>query len=826
MSASTPIPLADLWAKSEPPHRLDVHLLDTAAAALWLWDNQLSPATRDWVSRIAPDGEGARFFAWLAALHDVGKATPAFQSKQPHLGAGAQVPSGVDSGWPHTWAGAVLVRGAARAAGWGRKSVGWVLPLISGHHGTVPQRGVYNDSRSVSLPQGAGLSHWESVQQDLIDLVSRQVGYAEWPAEPRSVPSRAQQLELAGLIIQSDWVASHGTVPPVWGSQRVSLEESQVRIRRVAEDLRITGGWGARQVPTLGEVASRFDWALRPLQVVAARAAREMSAPGLLIVEAPTGEGKTEAALAAAEILSARTGRDGVHVALPTQATTDAMWGRVSTWASRVASEVPQLLAHGKASSNVAWKAARREGRGVSHWYLEHDKSLLAPVVVSTIDVLLHAATRTRHVALRASGAFRKVLVVDEVHASDTRMHALVCELLRWAGNAGTPVVLLSATLPPRMRDELACSYAGGATNQVPSRISLDVPHCEGYPRITGVSGVAGGEVQAEVWGAPARPGGQRSVRVELLDSSLIDDLRGRLREGGVAMVVRNTVARAQSTAEQLREEFGDDVVLLHSRLTARDRAERTRLLLEELGPFGRRPRRRILVGTQVLEQSLDIDADVLITDHAPIDLLIQRAGRMHRHDTTRRPQLLSSPTIVVDGVTFSGEAAPTFPSGAEFIYGRAPLLAAAATVAERPTWNLPGDTPGLISRATVSPEIPESWLPDWEDALEEHRAKVAEEAAAAGCVLLGRAGHLTAETLDGLHHAKSSPEDHSTLIRGVDGGEEVGVLTKVGTSTLRLPANVSVEDPDVTLDLRHGPVEVGGVRVSYHPWLGLQVLR
>ena len=814
-----PFAVHDLWAKTSPPHRLDAHLLDTAAAALWLWDNALAPSTREWLNVVSPDGDGRRFAGWVAAMHDCGKTTPAFQSKDRSLGAGVHVPQGVGDGWPHTWAGAVLLRGRCRSAGWGRGDIAWLLPLIAGHHGQIPTASVYNDSRGASTPQGVGLDVWEAAQRDLLDLVTTELGYSAWPGVPRKAPSRAQQLELAGFIVQCDWIASHDLVPPQWGPGPVTLTEAQTRIGAVATSLGITGGWGARPVPNAGDIQSRFDWDLRPLQSAAADAARALPTPGLLILEAATGEGKTEAAFAAAEILAARSGRDGIHMALPTQATTDAMWGRMSTWARRVAPDVPQLLTHGKAGANTDWRKSRRAGGAVSRWYLDHDRSLLAPVVVSTIDVLLHTAVRTRHVALRASGAFRKVLIIDEVHASDTRMHALVCELLRWAGNAGTPVVLLSATLPSSMRDDLSRAYAGGATNQVPSRLHLDIPATNSYPRITGIDGNG----VPHVWGCPPRPGGDRTIHVAHLERNLSDELAERLADGGVAMIVRNTVARAQTTAEALREEYGDDVILLHSRLTTHDRTNRTTQTIRELGPGGQRPRRRILVGTQVLEQSLDIDADLLITDHAPIDLLLQRAGRMHRHETTPRPNLLTAPVILIDGINpGDGDGPPTFPAGAEYIYGQAPLLAAAAVVGDEGTWHLPADTPALIE-AAETPQIPEQWAEAWAEACTERDLAVGAAAAAARQVTLGRAGHLTAPTLAGLHHAKTTT-DPAAVIRGDQGGTEVEVITQAGPSTLRLPAGIEVGDYVGPLDLRGDGVEVGGRRLSYDARLGLQV--
>ena len=234
----------------------------------------------------------------------------------------------------------------------------------------------------------------------------------------------------------------------------------------------------------------------RPMQRAAVEVARSVETPGLMIIEAPMGEGKTEAALAAAEILAARTGRGGICVALPTMATTDAMFGRVHRWLERLPHEDGAdvrsvFLAHGKARLNEEFQGlARSSGRWVmsamgedlreggsstrdklrnppdsvvvSQWMQGRKKGMLANFVVCTVDQVLMGALEMKHLCLRQLALANKVVVIDECHAYDSYMRCYLNRVLEWLGAMGVPVVLLSATLPAQQRREMLTSYQRG----------------------------------------------------------------------------------------------------------------------------------------------------------------------------------------------------------------------------------------------------------------------------------------------------------------------------------------------------------------------------
>src|SRR5215475_241812 len=509
--------LGVLWGKSNAQGSVSLllqHLLDAAAVGELMWDRFLAPAVRGRVDGCC-GGRGRSLLALLCGLHDVGKASPAFQAKVPELGLrvratglGWRELDGASQRWHHSLAGAVVVRRALRAAGWGRSAVDWVWPLVAGHHGTLPGPG-----RLVPPGRGnaQGVGVWEAVQDQLVARVAAELGVDLAEVAPLGVPRRAEQLAVAGAVIMADWVASDDRhFPGVAALAEVSVTGARARAELACERQGFRGGWAPGRLPVHSDpVAARFGLRPRPAQVDVVALAERMPAAGLLVVEAPMGEGKTEAALAAVEVLARRFGADGVFVGMPTQATSDPMFSRVRSWVGSVEPGVPVGLLHGKRRFNREWRELQRhvhfdgvdefgcvDGYGLgssdapgaggevpSEWFLGPKRGLLAAVTVGTVDQLLHAATRTRHVMLRHAGLAGRVVVLDEVHAYDVYMAQFLFEALRWLADAGVAVVLLSATLPPATRVELVRAYLQGAL----STRDVDLgafPRVEGYPSV------------------------------------------------------------------------------------------------------------------------------------------------------------------------------------------------------------------------------------------------------------------------------------------------------------------------------------------------------
>ncbi|GAA1910971.1 CRISPR-associated helicase/endonuclease Cas3 [Streptomyces sodiiphilus] len=969
--------LGSLWGKSAEKaggrkNLLLSHLFDTAAVAELMWEGFLAPSTRLVLDDIAGGpGAGKKFFAWLCGVHDCGKATPAFQRMWPE-GAAEVRKAGLTwhdhliprKPWRHDRAGGHLLCRDLAGAGWTEEQIDWLWPLVAGHHGRFPSRGELKPANRAK-GQLVGTGSWPAVQRALLERFTEGLGFEGVAAvAPARKPSRAVQLHLSGLIVMADWIASDEKYfRGVDDLRRVTLEAARERAGEAWLALGLHQGWGGHGIPGQEAFRERFGQEPRPSQMMVIEAAGRMSAPGLLLVEAPMGEGKTKAALLAAEVLAARFGADGVFVGMPTQATSDPMFSEVRKWLSRIDEELPSRVAllHGKRMFNPEWRAllegseaddASRFGgvdeygecldddlygagtsdwedrtpapgtgaRGPADWFLGTKRGLLCPFVVGTIDQLLLAATRTKHVMLRMAGLMGKVVVLDEVHAADVHMSQFLMEGLRWLGQAGVPVVLLSATLPPRQRQDLVTTYLAGASSRE-EYVAHGLPETDGYPSVTAAWPSSRSGSVAEAGGVPepqylvACCSGWRtdlSLSVDLLGEvvppphtkredreaaedgaarSVVDLLERELNAGGCVLIIRSSVPRAQRLYRLLRDRYGDEVHLLHGRLAVGERADRTARCLRLLGPpqgveTGERPGRMILVATQLAEQSFDVDVDLLVTDLAPIDLLLQRIGRLHRHAGVSRPAGLTAPRVVITGVDAVDLAAPQFPGVSEAIYGRFLLLRSAALVrralastegtARGSGWRVPAQVPELVAAGyDVSDALlPPQWLEAAEAAHRQWEKTEGERAEKASQSLLTRRGDKEGSTLAGLHYAgrpesggdatvewlvrDGSPtveailvvrkgEVHYTLngrALSVNGDVGADLLEDVLAGTVRLPPSLTESAlkelrplpgwfgharlrhcPALLLDHR-GRTVLGDHDVSYDPDLGLLVQR
>ncbi|PZR51713.1 CRISPR-associated helicase/endonuclease Cas3 [Xylanimonas oleitrophica] len=810
-----------VWAKSWPMHGREIeswlplwqHLHDAAGIAGRLWDEWLPPiVTRQIAEAAGGDEAGRALLSFLAGVHDVGKATPAFAVqvgvlRDELVKSGLEMPQVLPdrAQRPHGLAGQVIVEAWLESRfGWSTGQARALASVVGGHHGIPPSTAEADDARTPSHKNAEllGAGPWRGVQAELLDHMAARTGAAErlgqqgWRSLPRSV------LVLAlSVVVVADWLASNRELFPLASAEDRPLaqpdgdDEARLRVAWAAVDL--PRPWSPAQVELAADELLRARFELpgeveaRPVQRAAVAAAREMDAAGILVVEAPMGEGKTEAAMLAAEVLAARTGAGGVLVALPTQATSDAMFARVMRW---VASQPRTydggdivrdgaygeggdrravFLAHDKAWLNpdfaavpratpvldvgrdeeapVAGARAGAGGAYVDGWMRGRRKGVLADFVVGTIDQVLFGALKSRHVALRHLALARKVVVLDEIHSFDTYMNEYLERALEWLGAYGVPVVALSATLPASLCDRLVQAYAKGADSRAP------LPSAGGQrPRRSrwGSPAAAGARtVAAETAvvptadpppssvltylkdGQPQRVVPEPSSRVSTVRLEVAAEdawqalLREALADGGCALVVRNTVGRAQDTYRELRDLYAGDgettVMLLHSRFLASDRkrreAELVRLLGKPTAEGDPRPHRLVVVGTQVVEQSLDIDVDLLVTDLAPTDLLLQRIGRLHRHQerpARTRPERVREPRTVVVGVEDWVAQPPVPVRGSSAVYGDHLLLRAAAQVLDvvqgSGTLRLPQDIAPLVQQAYDDglPLGPEEWQP------------------------------------------------------------------------------------------------------------------
>lgn len=740
-----------LWGKAEGlerPYPLIGHLVDTALVAGVLWDEVLDAGQRgriaDALELTVEDARSVVMF-W-AGLHDIGKLMPVFQDaargEHPdHCGFLDEPRYAHDRSGDsrvgrirHEQATGRAVPGLLGGLGYPedgmveyqlRCQVGQIL---GGHHGRYPL-GIEEDE--AEAPDGGmvelGGGGWAQERRAHVLLLRDVLGQPTTP-QVESVPV-ACAVVIAGLVIVADWLASQEHVVearltawfarPEPGTPGAVLAHA-VEMRGLAPEIVAEAGLG-RAVFQARDFGGQFPEITtpHPLQRSVEQGLRgRITGPGILLVTAPTGEGKTEVALHAATVMGSAVGSSGILFALPTQATANQMYERVRRFALRNLRDSARItLAHGAADLNEHYQpagigsavdtpdapdapeprvlsndAARGIGSGstaisveASHWLRQRWRGLLAPISVGTIDQALMAVLPLKYNALRHVGLAGKTVVIDEAHSYDAFTHALLLRLLNWLGAMEVPVVLLSATLTGGTACDLVRAYLTGSGHG--SATEVPTP---GYPGWLYTDGRTGAFTtpQEVVGTVRSRDLDIRVRRVKhTYDPSIADgrlavllaELEQVVREGGCAAVICTTVGEAQDTYMALRDHLmevhgpgyvgwddrvsgTDDVPgqgtllrLLHARFPAHRRAEAT---AEAETWFGRGdkkstrrpalPRGAILVATQVIEQSLDLDFDLVVSDLAPMAQLLQRAGRAWRHSGTPRPAWAADPRLVV----------------------------------------------------------------------------------------------------------------------------------------------------------------------------------
>ncbi len=368
--------------------------------------------------------------------------------------------------------------------------------------------------------------------------------------------------------------------------------------------------------------------------------------PILAIIEAPTGEGKTEAALALAHRLAQHTGDDEFYCALPTTATSNQMYLRIQQYlVENLGLATGVNLVHGQAflvKDDLEFKPMGDiESGDALAWFSPKKKALLAPFAVGTVDQAELAALNVKHNALRLIGLAGKVVILDEVHAYDTYMTTIIEQMLCWLSALGSSVILLSATLPLTKRNALLKAYGVGFDDTT--------AQSDAYPSLW-----VGGEVGV-YHTEPRAYQPQKIFNLQMLHIPHTDPrqkaewLLAKIAAGGNVCWICNTVARAQKLAQAVQELDKDvECYLLHSLFPLDDRSQLEKKIRDKYGPDKERPHRSIVIGTQVLEQSLDLDFDLMVSDLAPIDLLLQRMGRLHRHEN-QRPSQHKEPNLWVN---------------------------------------------------------------------------------------------------------------------------------------------------------------------------------
>ena len=615
------------WAKTDPATGLPAltvrdHCLIVGAVAEAV-SRLLPPACR----HLVPAGA-----VTLAAAHDIGKITPGFQLKaRPHWdfpdAMGQTFYEGNHAKVSQAYLGGLL----------GKKPLDWVL-AVGGHHGKYPSANGY-----VGKIKEGGLG-WPAHLRDEL-LIELEAVFGSLPVD--DIPKGPFVHWLTGFITFSDWIGSDTRWFTLPASGPLKDRETHSSIRNLAKQSVDDLGWHRREVHGGRAFGALFPGVENPRPLQQALIAA-MDSPGLYIVEAPMGVGKTEAALAACYRRWTEGEERGLYFALPTQLTSNRIHDRVSAFLENIVSDSSiHALVHGNAWMNpdriltVSPTAGDVAGAAdLSDWYASGRKALLAGFGTGTIDQAIMSCLPVKHSALRLFALSGKVVIIDEVHSYDPYTSALVDRTVKWLLEVGCTVIVLSATLASARRKSLILA-AGADERKISSA----------YPLITKV---AKGSSDSEAIPVDAADLSCSRVLIERVPNDaagIWQDLADAAEAGACVVVIRNTVALAQETYRQIKSRCRDrgiPIGLLHSRFPQFHRDHNEATWMERLGKSGAtRPSGCILVATQVIEQSVDIDADLLVTDLAPVDLIFQRLGRLHRHQRPR-PVGFEHPRCVV----------------------------------------------------------------------------------------------------------------------------------------------------------------------------------
>ena len=586
------------------------HMLDVGAVADRLIGKRPVTGFASWDQAIV----------MLIVLHDLGKFSESFRDQITGAAARAEYHSQLSFVLlqRHDSLLAALVGGSPGA----RRSL---CAAVAGHHGGPPE---LDDGRGI-LERRWMTAIGEQAVETAADVIAS-VGTLFPDAALEGLSggdAKALSWKVSGLTIQADWIGSN--------TEWFGCQPADIPVASYWADAR-SRAEHAVAVAGLHNAEPRADGAILPKEALPRPMQQEVSrvalpeGPVLVIVEDATGSGKTEAALMLASRMMEAGKGDGLFLALPTMATSNAMLTRVERVAGDLFAGRPSLgLSHGRARQNpqfqrILGKDGSDPGEPVTcgQWLADDRRRiLLADIGVGTVDQALMAVLPTRFSTLRLWALSNRILIVDEAHSYDPFMEEELRSLLRFHAMLGGSAIVMTATLPRKMRDGYAEAFQRGLGMR-PSRIEGDA-----YPQLSIVHGR-----QVETRAPAAVPETCRKIEVERVDAAAaMERIQEGVNRGAACVWIRNAVDDAIAAVQAL-DSRGISADLLHARFMVADRLSKEEALQARFGRDGTGSRGGMLVATQVVEASLDLDFDVMISDLAPIGSLIQRAGRLWRH--------------------------------------------------------------------------------------------------------------------------------------------------------------------------------------------------
>ena len=703
--------LDQLWAKTNPFQSVLTHSALTGLIAQVLLTELLSPGSLGLLaSALGMSGDALRqWIGYFVSLHDLGKVEELFQWKWDKMhsyllecGLGTAFRSRPNSVRHECTTLIALKTELWSQCDGDRQSKRLLTDVLAAHH--QGKHGKWGDMDSAA---------WRKLRAELEQAMRKYFLQDSVPTIPTVDYSQCGQagVLLLGLVIASDWIASgvwfsdaqewfhlpHGKATAVQRTKQF-LAQSGLQRQNVQFPPAFSKLW-----PSIAE--------MRGLQQETEALFQETEGPiSLVLLEAPMGEGKTEAGVYAAVQMARQWGKDGFYIGMPTAATANQMVERMRSLLLAHAPEEQVRLLH-----STAWLTddeaepsgfQTEEEAYAAQWLMPMRRAMLSSFAVGTVDQAMFSVLNVKYGVFRLLGLSNKVLVIDELHSYDLYMRDILVRLLEWCKALEIPVVLLSATLPPEKKQALLSPYTTQPLQKV-------------YPAVTAVT-ASGRVMQRRV----ERTEKKSVLSVELEPilncvSEIAAYVTQQTQAGGCTCVLMNTVKQAQQVYQEIRRTgFDGTLLLFHARFPVQRRSQIEEVCVRLFGKDkSHRPAKAILVATQVVEQSLDVDFDRMITAVAPIDLLLQRSGRVFRHSDTPRPEGLHCPRLVVLIPERPGDDLSD-----AVVYPACLLNQSIRLLKQRQTIRIPEDIPALVEQGYDPNAAPEAEIDKWREQLLEEQ--------------------------------------------------------------------------------------------------------
>ncbi len=718
------IGLRQIWAKTEPFQSILTHSVLSGIVAQVIFQKMVVPGIRHQLSEalLCTEDKFINWIGYFVSLHDIGKVEGQFQyrwlpmaemMKQENLAPGFPAHNPVRHE-KTTWR-------CLRERIWkdveDRRSAKFYADILKAHH--QGKNGSEGDRQNL---------FWNQLQEELeLQMRLHFFHSKELFLPPLEKKDRGSiGALLLGIVILSDWIASSDYFAQAedWLHQPDGEEQAKQR----AEQFLMLSGLTAQAADFGDEFHDVWPNipkdGMRGLQTeIELLFQSEQERISVVLLEAPMGEGKTEAGIFAAIQMAKQWGKCGFYIGLPTAATSNQMVGRMRTLL-----KLHQLPNSVRLLHSMAWLVDRddaqpwpkfktEEERYAASWLLPVRRGLLSSYTVGTVDQAMMSVLLVKYGVLRLLGLAEKALVIDELHSYDVYMSEILQRLLEWCKALEIPVVLLSATLPPEKKTQMLSTYT-------------DRPIQPCYPSITAVT-ESGNVIVRPV----SRTEKRQTVSIELCPilhqtEQIAETAVKMVRDGGCLCILLNTVQQAQETYQAIKAKgFDGELLLFHARFPAGQREQIEQRCIRLFGKEkAARPRKAILVATQVVEQSLDVDFDVMMTSIAPIDLLLQRLGREFRHEDTPRPPHFTVPRFYV---LIPSEMGKFETDG--YVYPECLLQQSIHLLEERSEIRIPEDLPTLVEQGYN----PEAALPEELDFWINHLMEDQVKAAASGIYII-----------------------------------------------------------------------------------------